>query len=405
MRFPQDLSPERFLANSWQKMSLHMPSAMERIRPEITPDELGWLATLEDVESRLVLTERDGDRTDYRVLHGPFAADELRKLPASDWTLLVQDVEKHLPDFRALLGAVSFVPDWRIDDLMVSVAAPGGSVGPHRDNYDVFLCQGTGTRRWRIARCDEHIPDRAHADLMLLEPFSGDEEFVSGYGDVLYLPPGIPHWGIADETCITYSIGMRAPTIGEVVDAFDLVAERELVVDETESLDFYRDPDLDLHEAEPGMISARAVERLRVLSPELANQPRDPLVIAFGVVVTGLKDWLRPVPWPAAESARIVAGTDADGRMPVHGMSRLAWLEHGGAGYVFVNGAHRAVSDRELTAFRELCRKRAACGDTWHFFRRDGAELLAWLLQVGAFDPQDRQAPENREICSPKNVT
>ena len=113
-----------------------MPGALDGIRPTLTSGELAWLATQDDVESRLVFTHRDGDSTHYRVQNGPFENDVLSSLPRQNWTLLVQDVDKHLPDFRALFSAVDFIPDWRIDDLMVSFAAPGGSVGPHKDNYD-----------------------------------------------------------------------------------------------------------------------------------------------------------------------------------------------------------------------------------------------------------------------------
>ena len=119
--------------------------------PVLEPDELAWLATLPDVESRLVFTEGTRANARYRVEHGPFEEQRLSELPQSNWTLLVQDVEKHLPDFRQWFECVTFVPDWRIDDLMISFAAPGGSVGPHQDNYDVFLCQGMGRREWRLA--------------------------------------------------------------------------------------------------------------------------------------------------------------------------------------------------------------------------------------------------------------
>ena len=150
VKFPIDMSAERFLATCWQKTPLHLPGALDSESPALSGEELAWLATLDDVESRLVFTERHDGGTRYRVESGPFDEELLSSLPDSDWTLLVQDVEKHLPDFRQLLSLVPFIPDWRIDDLMISFAAPGGSVGPHKDNYDVFLCQGSGHREWRI---------------------------------------------------------------------------------------------------------------------------------------------------------------------------------------------------------------------------------------------------------------
>ena len=125
-----------------------MPGALDRVRPSMSRNELGWLATLDDVESRIVFIDRSATSSHYRVETGPFDTEFLQNLPKRDWTLLIHDVEKHLPAMRAVLQVVPFIPDWRVDDLMVSFAAPGGGVGPHRDNYDVFLCQGTGIRNW-----------------------------------------------------------------------------------------------------------------------------------------------------------------------------------------------------------------------------------------------------------------
>ena len=212
LRLPGGLDPKSFLARHWQKAPLFMPGAKSPLRPSVTRNELAWLATLDDVESRIVFTDRDGDRLRYRVVNGPFDADFLASLPKRDWTLLVHDVEKHLPALRALFDLVPFVPDWRIDDLMVSFAAPGGGVGPHRDNYDVFLCQGIGAREWRVSLDAIGDDTDASADLALLRAFDGSR-FDTREGDVLYLPPGAAHWGTAQRACITYSIGMRAPQL------------------------------------------------------------------------------------------------------------------------------------------------------------------------------------------------
>ena len=167
-------SADDFLARYWQKAPLFIPGALDRLRPRVTRNELGWLATLDDVESRIVFAECSGTRTRYKAETGPFDPEYLAALPERGWTLLVHDVEKHLPVMRRLLAHVPFIPDWRIDDLMVSFAAPGGGVGPHTDNYDVFLCQGIGVREWRVTR--EQVPDDARAsdELALKIPFGGD---------------------------------------------------------------------------------------------------------------------------------------------------------------------------------------------------------------------------------------
>ena len=204
------------------------------MRPTVTRNELAWLATLDDVESRIVFTDRDGKTVRYRMQNGPFESELLQALPARDWTLLVHDVDKHLPATRKLFQLVPFIPDWRIDDLMISFAAPGGGVGPHRDNYDVFLCQGIGERDWRFTTENIAIDASASDDLHLLRPFEGGERHLCRRGDVLYLPPEIAHWGTAQRACITYSIGMRAPPN-------------------------FADPDLQCSEVQPGYISHAAI--------------------------------------------------------------------------------------------------------------------------------------------------
>ena len=124
------MSVDDFLTAHWQTSPLFLPKSIASMTPSLTPEELAWLATLDDVESRLVFTEQGPKGADYRVEEGPFEQDRLASLPDRDWTLLVQDIEKHLPDFRTLLLHIEFVPDWRIDNVMISFAAPGGSVGP-----------------------------------------------------------------------------------------------------------------------------------------------------------------------------------------------------------------------------------------------------------------------------------
>ena len=242
-----------------------MPSALQAVEPALTSSELAWLATQDDVESRLVFTRQDGANLHYEVRHGPFPNDVLSSLPRRNWTLLVQDVEKHLPDFRALFAAVDFIPDWRIDDLMVSFAAPGGSVGPHRDNYDVFLCQGEGIREWHLGDQDKVTEDASQNDLSLLKPFVDQEPISAANRDVLYLAPGVPHWGIARDSCMTYSIGMRAPNLAELHSGaarlfgeLDNAAARSSA---TASDVFYEDPDLTTDEAVPGLISGAAIHR------------------------------------------------------------------------------------------------------------------------------------------------
>ncbi len=369
LQLPGSLTAESFLARYWQKQALFMSAALERVRPAVTRNELGWLATLDDVESRIVFTERDDDRLRYRAETGPFGEEYLATLPRRDWTLLVHDVEKHLPALRRLFDLVPFIPDWRIDDLMVSFAAPGGGVGPHRDHYDVFLCQGIGLREWHVT--DEDVPaDSAASDnLALTEPFSGTT-YVASEGDVLYLPPGVPHWGTARRACITYSIGMRAPQLSDL---------GEQLSDKEASNPFYEDPDLDITEAAPGYISPAAAGRATSLVD--AQDMRQELVaVSLGKCATETKDWLtpdQPSEQEVSSALELIAG---GGKLDVHGMARLAWDDE----HVYANGRHLTVSLAGRDFISGICRSRRLTGPLPD---DPGALTLAtWLIRSGAFE-------------------
>jgi 50S ribosomal protein L16 3-hydroxylase len=209
------LSPEQFLARHWQKSPLLIRGALPGFASLLSADELAGLACEEEVESRLVQGKL-GEK--WRLEHGPFEPERLERLPQQDWTLLVQDVDKWVPELGRLLEPLRFLPDWRIDDIMISFAAPGGSVGPHTDQYDVFLLQAQGRRRWQLS---EHFDPalQPDVDLKILEHFTPKQEFVVEPGDVLYLPPNVAHYGLALDAAITYSIGFRAPDRRELIGA------------------------------------------------------------------------------------------------------------------------------------------------------------------------------------------
>lgn len=356
---------EDFLARHWQKAPLFVPGALDRVRPGVTRNELAWLATLDDVESRIVFTETRGTRTRYTAHTGPFDAEALSSLPGRDWTLLVHDVEKHIPVMRRLFSHVPFIPDWRIDDLMVSFAAPGGGVGPHADNYDVFLLQGIGVREWRVTQAD--IPDDADASdgLALKRPFDGAVH-VAREGDVLYLPPGATHWGTATRACITYSIGMRAPQRSDLGTALPDVQGRN---------PFYEDPDLSVPEARPGYIAPQAVAR----AAKLAGDDGNPAGIAeaLGRFATETKAWLRPESASADDVRRCL---ERRLRLAVHGMAQIAWDDC----TVFVNGRCRRLAAGEAEVVESICRHR--CVPRRSTAHRSARDLLGWMLETGAFE-------------------
>jgi 50S ribosomal protein L16 3-hydroxylase len=217
------LSPQRFLRRHWQKRPLLVRGALPDFRGVLGKRALFALAARDDVESRLV--ERRGKQ--WKVAHGPLPLQRLRNAKGA-WTLLVNGVNCYNAAAESLLRRFSFVPQARLDDLMVSYAAPGGGVGPHFDSYDVFLIQGAGRRIWRLAR-KKAFACEAQTPLRLIRDFMPDEEYLLEPGDLLYLPPGWGHEGVALDACMTCSVGFRAPRGAELAAAFlDHLHERGL---------------------------------------------------------------------------------------------------------------------------------------------------------------------------------
>jgi 50S ribosomal protein L16 3-hydroxylase len=235
----------------------------------ITADELAGLACSDGIESRIVI-EKHG-RTPWEVLHGPFDEALFAHLPETHWTLLVQDTDKYIPELTSLLEHFRFIPDWRIDDIMISYAPAGGSVGPHTDQYDVFLLQAMGQRRWMIDPLPEHTALLQGPELRILEQFKPRDEWILEPGDMLYLPPGVAHHGVAQGDCLTFSVGFRAPS---QVDLLGAVISRHLqALDEQ----FYSDPGIS-PQNQPAEIRPDALLKLRRLldsALQLSEQEKD----------------------------------------------------------------------------------------------------------------------------------
>jgi 50S ribosomal protein L16 3-hydroxylase len=209
------LTAAQFLSQFWQKKPLLVRNAISSFKGVVQAPELLALAQRADVESRIVKR----DRGTWKVQDGPISRAALGRLPRSNWTILVQGLNLEVPAADALLRCFRFLPHARLDDVMVSYAVAGGGVGPHFDSYDVFLLQGDGRRRWSIAKHHDSVLEPG-APLKILRRFRAERQWVLGPGDMLYLPPGWAHDGVAVERCFTYSIGFRAPSRGEVAREF-----------------------------------------------------------------------------------------------------------------------------------------------------------------------------------------
>jgi 50S ribosomal protein L16 3-hydroxylase len=210
------LTATEFLRDYWQKKPLLVRNAFPELAYRLNDEDLKELAQEESVEARLVL---ENGKTPWELRKGPFTARDFKALPKSHWTLLVQAVDHYLPALADYLDHFAFIPNWRIDDIMVSYAVEGGSVGPHYDQYDVFLVQGFGNRRWQLGQmCDEHSPRVAGTPLRILQQIDVHFDEIVNPGDLLYVPPGMAHCGVAQNECTTYSVGFRAPPLTQLLE-------------------------------------------------------------------------------------------------------------------------------------------------------------------------------------------
>jgi len=369
------LSAADFLARHWQKTPLLIRQAIPGWSSPITPDELAGLACEDGVESRLV-TRRRGK---WAVRHGPFDEADFGKLPATDWTLLVQGVDLWEPEVAALRERFRFVPDWRLDDVMVSYAPPGGGVGPHVDQYDVFLLQGLGRRRWRIGGAAEirpaWLPDQP---LKLLAQFEPAQEWVLAPGDMLYLPPGWAHDGVAEDDCLTFSIGFRAPSVAELAGRFAAA-----VADGEDEERRYADPDL-APPANPGEIPDAAIERVRTYLAEKLDDRRFLAGWLGGLLTEPKEEREAPPPRkrrPGGALRRAIG-------------SRLAFIRDGDGVTLFADGeAHPAPAGPAAETAMRLCGDGGLTAEAAKAAWSDpaAAALLDALLASGAIEPAGRK--------------
>ena len=323
-----DLSARAFLRRHWQKRPLLVRAALPDFVDAVSRGDLFALAGRDDVESRLVL--RSNDR--WRVRHGPFDKRELARLPPAGWSLLVQGVNHFLPRADAMLGCFAFIPYARFDDVMVSVSPPGGGVGPHVDAYDVFLLQTSGRRRWRISR-QRDLALIEDAPLRLLRDFRATREWLLEPGDMLYLPPGRAHDGVAvTDHCITCSIGFRAAGARELATGF-----LDYLRDNLRIAGAYTDPELRL-QAHPAAIGRSMTRKLHALLARLRWSASDEATF-FGVFLTEPKPNVTfEPPQPPAGEERFRSDAESRG-VALAPKSRM--LYRGNA--MFINGEHHRV--------------------------------------------------------------
>jgi 50S ribosomal protein L16 3-hydroxylase len=321
-----------FLRDYWQKKPLLIRQALPDYQAPLSPEDLAGIACEQGVLARLIKHDRKKDH--YSVKTGPFDEAMFPKLGKKDWTLLVQDMDKWDADIGALLEPFNFLPRWRIDDVMISFATPGGSVGPHVDQYDVFLLQGYGQRRWEIdtdQNADKRF--RENTELKLLQSFTPSIAWTLQPGDMLYLPPGVPHHGEAVDACMTFSIGMRAPSQAELLSDF-----ADSLLDRLNDDERYSDQDL-ISPKDPGEIDKATAQR--VLDIFRMHQPdsNEAAAAFFGRFITRYRNAMTIAAPPKTPSVKqILEKLDKGYCLTAHPFARWAWSRDGKDAVLYVQG-------------------------------------------------------------------
>jgi 50S ribosomal protein L16 3-hydroxylase len=351
------MSPHTFMRQHWQKKPLLIRGAVADGLELLSRAQLFELVAQDGVESRLI-EQKSGA---WSLRHGPFQRRAIPPLKQSGWTLLVQGLDLHANAAHHLLALFRFIPDARLDDLMLSFATDGGGVGPHIDSYDVFLLQTAGFRRWRIASCahPEWVPN---VPLKLLAQFEPEEEWLLGPGDMLYLPPGWAHEGVAQGECFTASIGFRAPAQCELGHALMQRILEEAQPELTPVL--YGDCDQPATGTPAHIPPALQAFAFEALQKALAN--RQDIQCALGELLT------EPKPQVWFEPPR---STPAQGLLTLHAKTRMLYDEH----HVFINGEAFKAAGHDAKLMRCLADRRCLSQEEQQLLTLEARQLLsAW---------------------------
>jgi 50S ribosomal protein L16 3-hydroxylase len=363
------LSPAAFMRRYWQKRPLLVRQACPGARPPLTRAELLALAARDEVESRLVARRGTG----WTLRHGPMPRSALPPLRQPGWTLLVQGLDLHVSAARALLERFRFVPDARLDDLMLSYATDQGGVGPHLDSYDVFLLQVHGRRRWRIARPgDDSLVEGL--PLKILRHFEPEAEWVLEPGDMLYLPPRWAHDGVAEGECMTCSMGFRAPSASEL--AAELLSRLAQGEDAGISR-LYRDPGQPATDT-PGRVPAGMQDFARRAVERALDAP-DALAVALGEALTEPK----PRIWFEPRAAGLAPGQG----LRLDDRSRMMYDDR----HVYLNGTSWRAAGRDARLLRELADSRRLAPSALRLLSAGARELLQDWLEDGWLHPEGSQ--------------
>jgi len=364
------LSPQLFMKRHWQKKPLLVRQAIPNFKPLLDRSELFELAASEDAQARLVVQE-SGKIPGWRFKHGPFERRALPPLKQPGWTMLVQGVDLQHDAVHALMNQFRFVPDARLDDLMISFATDGGGVGPHYDSYDVFLFQAHGQRRWRIGKQKDKTL-QPNVPLKILAHFEPEEEFVLEPGDMLYLPLLHAHDGIAIGECMTYSIGFRSPSRGEL--ARELLQRLAEDAEDAVGVAVYKDPKQPAVDR-PGEIPAQLFEFARDALEDALQDPHA-LARALGEYMTEPK----PNVWFDAKAPDDFSGGFALGQaIRLDRRTKMMF----DAQHIFINGESFRAGGRDATLMRRLADERCLNSKDLALTSAEAQALLATWIEAG----------------------
>ena len=357
------LTPAQFMKRHWHKKPLLVRNAIPDFKPCVGRAELVELAGREDVESRLIV---HGDKG-WKMKHGPLARRSLPPFSQKNWTFLVQGVDLHHDGVHQLMQQFRFVPDARLDDLMISYASDGGGVGPHFDSYDVFLLQAHGRRRWRIGR-QKDLTLQEGVPLKILQNFEPEEEFVLNPGDMLYLPPKYAHDGIAEGECMTWSIGFRSPQSGEL--ARELLQGLADVAGDQVGETVYSDPG-QAAVARPAAIPEALLDFARKALHKAQNDPHL-LAMLLGESLSEPKSsvWFDPAP---------NAGWQLGQGLVLDRRTRMLYDER----HIFINGEGFRVAGKDARLLRQLADVRALSDMEAAALSPDAQEAVAQWCEAG----------------------
>lgn len=384
------LTAEEFFAEYWQKKPLFVKNAFKDFVDPMSPDEVAGLSCEEDVPSRFVFEEQN-----WKLKCGPFSEKDFSNLPDKKWVLLLNDVEKFLPQMRVLSDPFKFIPEWRMDDLQVSYAVDEGTVGAHWDDYDVFLIQGMGKKHWKISYDAVSENDFVEGvPIRLIGKFNAHEEWIVEPGDLLYLPPRVGHFGVAIGECMTWSVGFRAPKHREMIHDF----VEDLIQFTAEDARF-TDPDLQSREFS-SELNDDDIDRVMKVIEEGLSSNRDLVADWFGRFMSESKEGQEPEELEEFFLADDVMGLLEEGadieRLPSVSFFYRETLD---GVILYANGECFELEKEYKKFIQYLCENRQYSPGKMMSFLKDGvsAEFVVDLINLGMlgfFDSEDHECDD-----------